>query len=1003
MPIEKDLMNNLTTNFNDNRESKNSGDYDSINAVVKEMQQYYVKHKGIVPVEYLESAVGGTVISSANLSILEKNPHIFYKCTAKKFVLIKWIFDVIEKMFNESNENTLLVEEIYECLRKEFSASSVNRQRLAELIGDRSTLSYNKFKNVKPICFDGNVSYGYIDSTTAAIGKSIRLSDKLKSFINDLFNDNIYSNIDSNVCLGTLSDGEKEVLASLIDVLDILGEDICRVYLKNPKFTLAAYEVLMPLSDKYIAYNEVNHKLKDLIGSIHPSNSKAKIDFITQAYSSSEDVVLVLSKIFKSQNINFVGEIPQVLTWPIDIEIKNVKLLEGFIKWLDRDTKIFAYEEFQKIFNGDRNSEIFTKRAQGHTLEVVGSEYDLTRERVRQIEKKMLGRLQSYIVRVRPQHILLAFSRNNYLLNNEQIKEIFKDLTDVLIYGLKTIEDIELHWVDDLNSFVNNKAKWYGSAKQAIDSFPDSLDKDELQQRVIELTERLPVKIDQEVIKFIAENSYKIVGQTFTRTRMSKNRMYQIVVEKYFPDGIKIFDDFEMMRFKNYFKIEFGDIELSDNNRAIAARMADGLVLCDRGKHILPDKVNISDELLQIIIEYVQTSKKNTIMFHELFEVFKDELLQYSNIDNRYYLQGVIKHRYPNSFIYSRDTLSKVSSESRSIRHEIEEFVKNKGGIVTKDEIKKEFPGITEIVINLHTGGNENILLWDFSEYLYVSNLNIDDDVVKRLHDSLNDYTKQGTVSSRKLYEELFNQETEFMLENNINGHNSLFSVLQYLFGDEYEFSRPYIAPKNSTTLTEDRLIKEYIENFDELTISDLKEYLEDMHIRIMNYTALLDDISKDFLRIDEELLVRRNRLDLTDDIMERIEDTTIAIIGQTGYISSRLLNDFCFYPNIGVRWTPFLLISILKTMGRKVKVIDIAVDYRYLNSIFVNADLDITDIDSLLHYAIKKGAEMNAFDDLSEIEKYLKEQGLISNSIPDSLFEKGYLTNDEFTGMKIL
>lgn len=53
-------------------------------------------------------------------------------------------------------------------------------------------------------------------------------------------------------------------------------------------------------------------------------------------------------------------------------------------------------------------------------------------------------------------------------------------------------------------------------------------------------------------------------------------------------------------------------------------------------------------------------------------------------------------------------------------------------------------------------------------------------------------------------------------------------------------------------------LFREYISNFDILYISELKEYLENMRIRVTTYSSLLEDISDEFLRDDADLLMRR-------------------------------------------------------------------------------------------------------------------------------------------------
>lgn len=905
-------------------------DKDLLNSIVEIMQKYFNKYRTLVPVASPKSVNDGLAIDPCYIDLLEANPKIFYKCTAKRYALVKWLFEIIEGMFIELNENSIAFESVYEKLRSEFKVVSMNRGQLKELLKEHSRLTAEKF---------------------------FELQKELKDYSNKLG----------------------------ITEEQIIKENI---YFNDT------------LANKYCEFEKNRNEIIELIGYINPANYEAKIEWLIRAYSLNNNIQDLLTKIFqKNETLN---QIENTLSFCPDITINEITILKKFIQWLSKDLRLYAYEELKRVFKDDRSKEIVLYRSRGYTLELTGKAFNITRERVRQIEKKTIDRYRNYYIsRIRPQYILLAFSDKDYVISKELIESVFHDLTNFFEYGLQTIKIKSAVWNDDLKCFINNDDNWYDHVMHCIDSFPEVLNVEELHQKAYELSNSLVIRIDPNIIKIITEKSYKLIGNTYTKTKMSKNRMYQFIVEKYFPDGIRVFDDFEMMRFRNYFKEEFGDIEFA-NNRAVAARITDGLILCDRGKYILPKKINISEDLLQKIFNYVQNSTKNIIMYHELFEVFKKELLQNSNVDNRYFLQGVLKYKYPNTFIYTRDTICKESTEARSIRHEIEEFIKSANGEVTKDDIRAAFPGIPDNVINLHTTGNENVLLWDFGKYIHVSKLNLEDDIIDRLSIKLKEYTKNGTVSVRKIYDELFNIENEFMINNDITNHIALFSLLEYLFGDEFEFSRPYIAPKNSTTLSEDTLIREFVSSFDQLKISDLKTYLDDMHIRIMNYSALLDDLSDEFLRIDDNLLMRKDKLELSEETIDRIEEVLLALMRQVGYISSRVLSDFFFFPNVGVKWTPFLLISIIKSFGKQVKVIDINTDYRYLNSIFVDNSLNILDYDSLLHHAIRKEANNYTFKNLTEIEKFLHEQGLISNNIPESLFENGYLIIDDDKGILI-
>lgn len=967
------------------------------------MENYYAKYKTVMPiVNYNRNVRGGlAAINPDFIDVLEAYPNIFYKCTANKYVPIEWIFRIIDEMFKESNNESIFVEKIYQKLRVEFKVFNPNRERLKELLKEDKILTFQKFYNLK---IEYNNSLGFLQRERTYIKKDKYLSNNLKAAINNILGDEIFKevavNSEQNAFL--LSDKESEIVNKIIVAKDELGVENCRVFLKNPDLLQTTYNLLFPMANKYIELKKRQNEFIEYISSINPANYEAKIGWLVWAYSVNNEIRYALKKILDKYCIHRPDQMKLIIKSFLNIETDEIEILFDFVRWLSKDLRLRAYDELKRIFKNDRNREILLYRALGHTLESVGKEFNLGRERIRQIEKKVISKFNNYIKEIRPQYILFAFSDIDHVISEKLVESVYHDLAGIFKYGLKAIKNKSAIWIDDLEGFINDDGNWYDYLLQCIDSFPEVLNAEEFNQKVFKVYDSLKINIDFSIVKKIAEKSYRLVGNTFTRTKISKNQMYMVIVEKYFKEGIKVYDEFEMMRFRNYFRDEFGDIELP-NNKSIAARITDDLVLCDRGKYILPDKINIPNGLLKKIFDYIQNSSKNVIMYHEIFKVFKQELLQNSNINNRYFLQGVLKYKYPESFVYTRDTICKESAEAKSIRYEIEEFIKNANGAVTKDEIRAAFPGITDIMINLHVTGNENVLLWDFGKYIHVSKLSLEDDAIDRLSIVLKEYTKNGTVSVRKIYDKLFILGNEFMISNDITNHIALFSLLQYLFGDEYEFSRPYIAPKNSTTLTEDVLIREYVSNFDQLTISDLKTYLDDMHIRIINYTALLDDLSEEFLRIDEDLLMRRIKLKLSEEIIDRIEEVLLALMGQVGYISSRVSFDFSFFPNVGVKWTPFLLVSIIKSSGKRIKAIDMNTDYRYLNTIFVNSSLDIFDYDSLLYHALKREAITFPFKGMTEIEKFLKERGLISKSIPDSLFEKGYLANNGVEGIRIL
>ena len=537
-----------------------------------------------------------------------------------------------------------------------------------------------------------------------------------------------------------------------------------------------------------------------------------------------------------------------------------------------------------------------------------------------------------------------------------------------------------------------------------IEALPEMFEASALDAYVADIKNMLDdVEVEPNIIRKLIISDYTLYGKTYTKRKISKADVYLAVLDRFYPDGIKLFDDFEMMRFRNYAKELFGDIDLPENDRAICARIADMTVLCDRGKYILSSKIKCDDKTIDQIFQFIVGSPRNVIMFGELFERFKTELLEKTNITNRFFLQGVLKYKYATKFYFTKDTLIKDINSEQDVKLSIEEFIREQGRIVTKDEVREEFLGISDAVLQAAIANNPNILLWNIGSYLHKDQLFINEATKIRLKKILDGYTVEGSVSVQEIYNEIYLPENDFLLSNNIDGHIALYSVFNCLFPNDYEFSRPFIAPKGSSATTFNAVVQDYLSNFDEVYISELKDYVENIRGGNISVSSLLDDISDEFIRVDSDLLIRKDRLVLSEGVMENIEETTLALIGDTGYLSVKKMDDYIFYPDIGVKWSPFLLVSLIKHFSKKLKIINSTADYRYLNEIIVNGSLNIDNYDELLRYALKKEDSFVSFKNMQEIKEFLLDQGLITKNIPQSLFEKGYLKENEYGGIAIV
>ncbi|ODA38809.1 hypothetical protein DSBG_4412 [Desulfosporosinus sp. BG] len=364
-----------------------------------------------------------------------------------------------------------------------------------------------------------------------------------------------------------------------------------------------------------------------------------------------------LTKLFERTHIYYVRDLLNLLTLTIDQ--KDVLQLIKVVRWLGEDRQTLLREELHNLSKNERDEKILRKRAKGATLEQTSIAYELTHEGVRQIEKKFQGRFDRYITRAMPHYILYAFSKNTGYISLDDINELLGSLSDIFIYSVKKSNCSTAHWSDELNGFIIGDQKWYELLIELKDGLPEILNSESVDELIANVIGNFTFALSMDDARRLVLIGYSLIGKVYLKKRVSLSRMYYAVLEKYYPDGIKLYDDSESIRFRNYVRELFGDVRLPENNRAIDVRLTELTILCDRGKRILPSGIKISKELLKKIHEAIIDIDRNIIKFQDIFERFKNELIETSNITNKYFLQGVLRYHYSNEFDFSRYTLKK--------------------------------------------------------------------------------------------------------------------------------------------------------------------------------------------------------------------------------------------------------------------------------------------------------------------------------------------------------
>ena len=514
---------------------------------------------------------------------------------------------------------------------------------------------------------------------------------------------------------------------------------------------------------------------------------------------------------------------------------------------------------------------------------------------------------------------------------------------------------------------------WYEELVKIGSELPDSITISQIEkttQDTMNMFSDLDIDLPFEYIKGIFVSDYKLNGVIYSRSKMPLTKKYDIVLRKYFPEGIYIYEEEDMRKFRECYAKIFDDADkLPENDRAIYGRISAVTLLCDRGKYIsMPDKL-ISEDLLKEICEYIDSSQKEIFITNTIFSLFEDKLRS-EGINNKYHLQGVLHASLPNKYFFKRDYISK-SKEMTSLYTEITKFVRQSDRPITKAQIREEFPGVTDIVISFAMQ-DENIIS-GFSEYIPKDFITNQRENVENLKNIISDMVTDGEIhKSEDLMAILTLLHPEIIKGFKIESRYTLFSVIEALFKNEFSLSRPFFALKGVEIGRQDERMRDFLEGKDEVDIDDFMGFVRDNSFIVWNILTQLNSFNDLYLLKNKNTLISIDAAGLNKYKAEYVEEYIDELIQNKEVLVLQNLS-YSFLPKINIPWNDWLVYSVINKWSKKYKVMMSSSQFRYSVPIIYKLDEDLKDLESLLNIIRNK----HGFDD-TQMAIYMKERNLI-------------------------
>lgn len=401
------------------------------------------------------------------------------------------------------------------------------------------------------------------------------------------------------------------------------------------------------------------------------------------------------------------------------------------------------------------------------TLEETGSIYNITRERVRQIEAKVLKKIEKEIEKYQDK-IVNTLDHKIYMKGDLGVLEIVLDyFTNKKLFVLHD-PDSKICYVksDYYNEFIN---------------ILGNIDEEIMLNGYYDLENKLEF-IATEEIKVILNNKYKIAdNKIYAKTNLT--RAIEDIIKNY-GKALSIAEKDDVNYIRNTLRDNY-DLELKNElDRNIETKLNATCVLWGPRKFIHPNNIKTLSNKLQSDIENVINTHKMTTA-KKLFSIFKKELFLY-DIDNPTALYGYIKYYYPDKYNFGGQSLViSILGENSDWTTEVKELILLHKRPITLNEVNQKYPAITpELMYNI-TANYPNIIYLGQGRFYLKELLIISSDEKQKIFSYI---FQNKAVYNTKIYAYLQTEFPDLLARNFITNEKVLSKFIMFVYDDLFVY-----------------------------------------------------------------------------------------------------------------------------------------------------------------------------------------------------------------------
>lgn len=674
-----------------------------------------------------------------------------------------------------------------------------------------------------------------------------------------------------------------------------------------------------------------------------------------------------------------------------------------------------SFSIFLSKLSDDEKSIIQKRLIENKTLAEVGEFIKVTRERIRQIEAKLIRKWEEYYNKNRVSFALkLVFSDSN-VIEKEEMKSEFNVLFQEFWAVLKRAENMDIKYHTGLNVLYFQKSMG-GKIKETDQYFIDLPDLFLFSKNKEEIYSQLNAIgydfITEDKVNSILQNyGYFRQGNIFSKNKLRKHEMIDIVFME-IDEPIKL--DSEGINKINQISREIFNEDLVEDDDQSSIRRVDSIIrrseklIClDTNKYKVFDSSEINFDFTETINQWMQQffDAKKVLNADILYDTFHNKANE-NGINSKAELYYLLKKLFGDDYSFGRGNTFEIYPKGAVLKEkkdQLLDLVRSYTCPPQKREILKKLHWqpyqLDQRLAQVH-----ELIDWGNSELKLVEQLSLSETFKRKIKEKAEQLlARQNFIFTAKMLKEcLFDPEMNQELEENDLQDEKRFSgFLKYIIPDLRGFCHVLYRIDNKIN-SEDAIAYEF-EDAQYLSRRTISEFLENLgyaSARVgLIINDLLDPVKGRFIQIDFDKFVFADRLQLDNNtkkivcqfIKQKLEKRSYVVLTKTnGYVRK--------LPAIGYKWTPQLLFTIALQEGFR-HIPKINYDHRYDQLIIVDSLSHLKDMTDLIHLELSsyKGRwhEVDVYDYLADLGLLTPKSLIYKKVIPKEVFEKNVIQKD--------